>query len=142
MRTFFIVLLITLVSQSDEEANVLRVIDTFLQSVEKGDAELMRTVLTESGTSHYWNADTQETGEVSHREYIRDLGNRKEPVMEKVIETHVRVDGKEASVWAKYTLFRDGKLSHCGSEVFSLFKKENKWMIASIDFTVETGNCN
>jgi len=41
----------------------------------------------------------------------------------------VRVDGSLAMVWAPYTFYYNGKLSHCGADSFQLVRVNGVWKI-------------
>ena len=41
----------------------------------------------------------------------------------------VRVDGPLAIVWAPYTFYYNGKLSHCGADSFQLVRVNGVWKI-------------
>lgn len=53
----------------------------------------------------------------------------------------VNVDGNLAQAWAKYAFYRDGVLSHCGTDAFSLFKGPNGWQITQLSYTRRTEEC-
>jgi hypothetical protein len=44
----------------------------------------------------------------------------------------VRVDHDLAVVWAPFDFLVDGKVDHCGTDLFNLVRTEGKWLIASI----------
>ena len=53
-------------------------------------------------------------------------------IKEKLLSWEIHVDGRLASVWTPYEFYINGKLSHSGVNVFTLFKNNGVWTIISI----------
>ncbi|PST83999.1 hypothetical protein C7T94_04480 [Pedobacter yulinensis] len=51
---------------------------------------------------------------------------------ERIVFTHVHIDGPLASVWTDYQFFNSGIFSHCGVNSFQLVKKEGGWKIVHL----------
>lgn len=49
----------------------------------------------------------------------------------------VRVNGPLAMVWYPYDLYRDGRWSHCGVDLFTLIRHEGRWRIATMAWSAE-----
>ena len=64
-----------------------------------------------------------------------------EPILERIWNPKVLVQGDIAILWAEFDFHRASKLSHCGIDVVNLLKTEDGWKIASIQFTVQTTGC-
>jgi len=62
-------------------------------------------------------------------ERARTLGG---DIVERGFDAQVQVSGRVASVWLPYDLYIDGEWSHCGVDVFSLAKDEDRWRILSV----------
>jgi putative lumazine-binding protein len=54
---------------------------------------------------------------------------------ERIHHPLVRIDRDLAMVWAPFDFLLDGKIDHCGTDLFSLIRKDGKWLIASISDT-------
>ena len=48
----------------------------------------------------------------------------------------VRIDNDLAVVWAPFEFRIDGKLDHCGTDLFSLVHNNGKWLIGSLAATL------
>ena len=46
-----------------------------------------------------------------------------------------------AVVWTPYEFWSNGKTSHCGIDVFDLFKEQGAWKISHAMWTVEPDAC-
>jgi hypothetical protein len=57
-------------------------------------------------------------------------------IEERIHHPLVRVDNDLAVVWAPFEFRIDGKLDHCGTDVFSLVRNHGKWLIGSLSATL------
>ncbi|MEO8727223.1 MAG: nuclear transport factor 2 family protein [Acidobacteriaceae bacterium] len=53
-------------------------------------------------------------------------------IEERIHDPLVRIDNDLAMVWAPFDFLVDGKVDHCGTDLFNLVRKDGKWLIASI----------
>jgi hypothetical protein len=60
-------------------------------------------------------------------------------IEERIHDPLVRIDHDLAVVWAPFEFLEDGKVVHCGTDLFSLVRTDGKWLIASI---ADTGRKN
>jgi hypothetical protein len=60
-------------------------------------------------------------------------------IEERIHDPLVRIDNDLAVVWAPFEFLTDGKVDHCGTDLFNLVRSDGKWMIASI---ADTGRNN
>ena len=58
-------------------------------------------------------------------------------ITERGFRPEVRINGPVAMVWYPYDLYRDGKWSHCGVDVFTLIRNEGRWRIAVMAWSAE-----
>ena len=56
-------------------------------------------------------------------------------IEERIHDPLVRIDNDLAVVWAYFEYTIDGKVDHCGTDLFTLVRKDGKWLIASISDT-------
>jgi hypothetical protein len=60
-------------------------------------------------------------------------------IEERIHHPLVRIDNDLAVVWAPFVFLVDGKVDHCGTDLFNLVRKDGHWLIASI---ADTGRKN
>ncbi len=60
---------------------------------------------------------------------------------EQVYDLDVRVDGAMASVWAPYTFYLDGAISHCGINSIELLHDGEGWKVTQISDTRRREGC-
>jgi hypothetical protein len=53
-------------------------------------------------------------------------------IEERIHDPLIRIDRDLAMVWAPFDFLVDGKVDHCGTDLFNLVRKDGKWLIASV----------
>lgn len=53
-------------------------------------------------------------------------------IEERIHDPLVRIDNDLAVVWAPFDFYVDGKVNHCGTDLFNLVRQDGQWLIASI----------
>lgn len=53
-------------------------------------------------------------------------------IEERIHHPLVRIDHDLAVVWAPFDFLVDGKIDHCGTDLFSLVRQNGRWLIASV----------
>jgi len=56
----------------------------------------------------------------------------KTQIEERIHDPLVRIDNDLAMVWASFDFLVDGKVDHCGTDLFNLLRTDGKWLIASV----------
>jgi hypothetical protein len=56
----------------------------------------------------------------------------KTQIEERIHDPLVRIDNDLAVVWAPFDFLVDGKVDHCGTDLFNLVRTDGKWLIASV----------
>jgi hypothetical protein len=56
----------------------------------------------------------------------------KTQVEERIHDPLVKIDNDLAVVWAPFDFLVNGKVDHCGTDLFNLLKVDGKWTIASV----------
>jgi len=62
-------------------------------------------------------------------------------IEERIHDPLVRIDHDLAVVWAPFEFLVDGKVDHCGTDLFNLVRTDGKWLIASVADTGRKENC-
>jgi hypothetical protein len=53
-------------------------------------------------------------------------------IEERIHHPLVKIDHDLAVVWAPFEFLVDGKVDHCGTDLFNLVRTDGKWLIASV----------
>jgi Putative lumazine-binding len=121
----------------DEQA-VLAPITALFDGMAKRDATVMKKPLMAGGTMVLMRdgKPVQMTFE-AFAERVGKPGTTK--IEERIHDPLVRIDNDLAVVWAPFEFLVDGKVDHCGTDLFNLVLTDGKWLIASI---ADTGRNN
>ena len=60
---------------------------------------------------------------------------------EQIYDLDVKVDGTMASIWAPYTFYLNGEISHCGINSIELLFDAEGWKITQISDTRRSDDC-
>ena len=56
----------------------------------------------------------------------------KEKIEERIHDPLIKIDNDLAVVWAPFDFYVDGKVSHCGTDLFNMVRQDGAWRIASV----------
>jgi hypothetical protein len=114
----------------DEQA-VLAPINAMFDAMAKRDAAAMKKPLLPGGGMVLMRdgKPTQMTFDA-----FADLVGKpgKAQIEERIHDPLVRIDNDLAVVWAPFEFLVDGKVDHCGTDLFNLVRADGKWLIASV----------
>jgi hypothetical protein len=114
----------------DEQA-VLAPITAMFDAMAKRDAAAMKKPLLPGGGMVLMRdgKPTQMTFDA-----FADLVGKpgKSQIEERIHDPLVRIDNDLAVVWAPFEFRVDGKVDHCGTDLFNLVRADGKWLIASV----------
>jgi Putative lumazine-binding len=118
----------------DEQANekeVLAPITAMFEGMAKRDAAAIKKPLLPGGAMVLMRdgKPTQMTFDA-----FADLVGKpgKAQIEERIHDPLVRIDNDLAVVWAPFEFLVDGKVDHCGTDLFNLVRADGKWLIASV----------
>jgi ketosteroid isomerase-like protein len=69
------------------------------------------------------------------------VAHRGGPIAEHIHDPLVHVDHDLAVVWAPYTFASNGRMAHCGTDVFTLARLDGRWTIVGIADNERKGPC-
>ena len=53
-------------------------------------------------------------------------------IEERIHDPIIRIDNDLAVVWAPFEFLSDGKVDHCGTDLFNLVRQDGQWLIADV----------
>ena len=118
-------------AQSAEEQGVLAPIHAMFDGMSKRDAVAIKAPTLPGGTMVLMRGGkpTQMTFE-AFAELVGKPGTTQ--IEERIHNPLVRIDNDLAVVWAPFDFLVDGKVDHCGTDLFNLVRVEGRWLIASV----------
>ena len=120
----------------DARAAVIAVADSALAAITRGDPVALTDLMVPEAVM--FPTSTRD-GVTTYRVRTRE-GQRNAPlngIVERGFKPQALVSGGVAMVWLPYDLYVNGAWSHCGADVFTLAKSENKWRIVSMAWSAE-----
>jgi hypothetical protein len=121
-----------------EQQEVLVPITALFDAMAKRDAEAIRKPLLTGGTMVLMR-DGKPT-QITFDDFAARVGKPGTThIEERIHDPLVRIDHDLAMVWAPFEFLVDGKVDHCGTDLFNLIRLDGKWLIASV---ADTGRKN
>jgi len=119
------------VAQSAEEQAVLAPIHAMFDGMSKRDAAAIKAPTLPGGTMVLMRdgKPTQMTFE-AFADRVGKPGTTQ--IEERIHNPLVRIDNDLAVVWAPFDFLVDGKVDHCGTDLFNLVRVDGRWVIASV----------
>jgi hypothetical protein len=120
----------TFAATAEEEA-VLAPIQAMFDGMTKRDAAAIKEPTLPGGVMVLMR-DGKPT-QMTFEEFATRVGKPgKTHIEERIHDPLVRIDNDLAMVWAPFEFLSDGKVEHCGTDLFNLVRKDGKWLIASV----------
>jgi hypothetical protein len=121
-------------ASTPEEQAVMAPINELFDGMTKRDAAAIKKPLLPGGSLVFMRdgKPTQITFD-AFAEAVARPG--KSHIEERIHDPLVRIDNDLAVVWAPFEFLVDGKVDHCGTDLFNLVRTDGKWLIASISDT-------
>jgi hypothetical protein len=118
-------------AQSVEEQAVLAPIHAMFDGMSKRDAAAIKAPTMPGGTMVLMRdgKPAQMTFE-AFAERVGKPGTTQ--IEERIHDPLIRIDNDLAVVWAPFEFLVDGKVDHCGTDLFNLVRVDGRWMIASV----------
>ena len=116
---------------SAEQQAVLAPITQLFDGMAKRDAAAIKRPLLSGGTMVLMR-DGKPT-QMTFEDFANRVGKPgTTQIQERIHDPLVRIDNDLAVVWAPFEFLVDGKVDHCGTDLFNLVRTDGKWVIASV----------
>ena len=116
---------------SAEQQAVLAPITQLFEGMEKRDAATIKKPLLSGGTMVLMRDG--KPSQMTFEDFADRIGKPGTThIEERIYDPLVRIDHDLAVVWAPFEFLVDGKVDHCGTDLFNLLLTDSKWVIASI----------
>ena len=118
-------------AHSTEEQAVLAPIHAMFDGMAKRDAAAIKAPTLPGGTMVLMRDG--KPAQMTFEAFAERVGKPgKTQIEERIHDPLVRIDNDLAVVWAPFDFLVDGKVDHCGTDLFNLVRVDGKWMIASV----------
>jgi hypothetical protein len=121
----------SLFASTDDEKAVLAPITAMFDAMSKHDVATFKKPLLPGGAMVLMRdgKPTQMTFD-AFADLIGKPG--KAEIAERIHDPLVRIDNDLAVVWAPFEFLVDGKVDHCGTDLFNLVRVNGQWLVAGI----------
>jgi hypothetical protein len=117
--------------QSADEQAVLAPIHAMFDGMSKRDAAAIKAPLLPGGTMVLMREG--KPVQMTFEAFVERVGKSgTTQIEERIHNPLVRIDNDLAMVWAPFDFLVEGKVDHCGTDLFALVRVDRKWMIASV----------
>ncbi len=114
-----------------EEDAVLAPIQAFFKGLSARDAAAMKSPFLPGGTLVLMRDG--KPGQMTIEQFAERVGKPgTTKIEERIHDPLVKIDNDLAVVWAPFDFYVDGKVDHCGTDLFNMVKKDGQWVIAGI----------
>ena len=119
--------------QTPDEQAVLQPIQNLFEGLAKKDADEIRAQLVPEGSATlYRNGEFLQMSLSGLADRLAKVISSPDEFEERIHDPLIRIDDNIAVVWAPYEALRNGTLDHCGTNLFSLIRRDRHWLIASV----------
>lgn len=133
------------VKKGAEKEAVVAVIKKMFDGMRAQDSSMISPLFYPSATLSSASYDKDGKPQIRKDDiqgFINFVGTKsKDYFDERIYSYDVTIDGPLATAWTEYSFFRNKELSHCGYNVFMLFKAADGWKIISIIDTRRKTDC-
>ncbi len=118
-------------AQTPEEQAILAPINAMFDGMAKRDAAAIKVPVLPGGTMVLMRDG--KPSQMTFEAFADRVGKPgKTQIQERIHDPLVRIDNDLAVVWAPFEFLVDGKVDHCGTDLFNLVHTEGRWLIASV----------
>lgn len=135
-------------SQDDiNKKEVQQIVETFFEGFHKQDSTIIKKVVHENVMMQSIGKNRIGEIELSKQDFSGFLTSicsipETTTFEERIDSYEIQMDGKMANVWTPYSFYINGNLSHCGTNSFQLFKRNEVWKIFYIVDTRDSSGCD
>lgn len=118
-------------AQAADERAVLAPIHAMFDGMAKRDAAAIKAPTLPGGTMVLMRDG--KPAQMTFEAFAERVGKPSATkIEERIHDPLVRIDNDLAVVWAPFDFLVDGKVDHCGTDLFNIVRADGEWKIASV----------
>jgi hypothetical protein len=132
-------------SQNDESTDkqkITMVVNQFFEALEKKDTTLLQSIALSKGQK--WRIYDDDRPEKVNMRFVQDdiqTLHSLPAVKETALGFDIKIHHNIAVAWVPYEFRVEDEFSHCGVDIFTLFRIDGSWKIISTAYSVEKKHC-
>jgi hypothetical protein len=129
--------------QAQDASGPRAAVDQLFLGMRMGNSTMLREILASNARFAVLDASSgsAQIAAQSVDEFVSAVEASRGAWNEQIYDVEIRVDETVASVWAPYTFYLNGRLSHCGVNSIELLMDVDGWKITQISDTQRTVRC-
>lgn len=144
--TFFLTVISIEAQSSVEDVTAIRAtIELFFKGFHERNEAKMKSVLDDQTVFHSMDerGELTQLRAISIEQFLKAVVSRPDHPSweERLHEFTIEVDGSIAQAWVSYSFWLGGSFSHCGIDAFTLYKKDQTWVISYLIDSRKTNGC-
>jgi len=120
-------------AQNDEERAVIAAAQAVFDAMEALNPEAFRNSMVSDG--FLMSVSVGSTRRTTRDDFAANIARRTSPMIERMWDPEVRIDGPVATLWAPYDFYSATEFSHCGTDAFQLVETTEGWKVVVISYT-------
>lgn len=131
-------------TSADPAAEVVAAAERLLLALRARDTATLRELM-DPGVRFYslrLDGATPQLRIFDAEEFLRVVSASPEPLVERIWNPRVEVDGPLASLWAEYDFHIGARFSHCGRAAFHFVLRDGTWRLTAETYTVQMTSCD
>ncbi|MDH3272863.1 MAG: nuclear transport factor 2 family protein [Gemmatimonadota bacterium] len=129
--------------RAQDTAGALAAVEQMFEGMRTADSDMVRAVF--ASDARFAMVDSgQGPAAVRFQSvdgWIEAIGRSEGSWNEQIYDVEVLADGNMAVVWAPYTFYLDGRISHCGINSIAMLHDGAGWKVTQISDTRAAENC-
>ena len=122
-------------AQQAEERAVIEAAQAVFDAMEALDPESFRKSMVPEG--FFLAVGFETTRRTTRDEFAARMADQTRPMIERMWDPEVRIDGPVATLWAPYDFYGGVEFSHCGTDALQLAKTPVGWKVVVVSYTVQ-----
>jgi len=133
-------------SQETKKSDVIAVesvVLQFFESLENQDTLLLKEVAFMEG--QIWTVNNTVSPARHRMRFFKDdlkSFQSKNTYLESAKSMDVKIHEGMAMAWVPYEFRLNGQFSHCGIDIFTFVKEEEKWKIINLSYSIDKDGCD
>ena len=133
-------------SSAYDAASIRATVELFFEGFHERNEAKMKSVLDDQTVFHSMDerGEVTQLRAISIEQFLKAVVSRPDNPRweERLHEFTIEVDGSIAQAWVSYSFWLGGSFSHCGIDAFTLFKKDQAWVISYLIDSRKSDGCS